>query len=111
MYIFWESTQKARREHFCDHCCNWIMPGDEYSRYAWVPQPGRFFILKKHMWPECPPDEYAHANSEEIEVAVSFRYALTYKAVTLMRVDGTTETKMQPEFVLVSEAEIDQPTE
>lgn len=102
MYIFWESTQKARTEHFCDHCFNYIQPGDIYKRYAWVPQKGRFYILKQHSWPDCPPEMYAPVlEEEEVGCAVSYALAIRMKAVIRQLRNGDSETVYEPETVLV----------
>jgi len=48
MYIFWESTQKARQEYFCDRCCERIQPGEMYERKIWVPNRGKYFVMREH---------------------------------------------------------------
>ncbi|MFZ3044219.1 MAG: hypothetical protein WA058_03910 [Minisyncoccia bacterium] len=102
MWIFWESTQKARKEYFCDRCCSWIGPGDIYERKVWVPRLGRFFVMREHVDPWCP--EWAleeMRGPEPVEQTISFGYAVTLRAVILQRADGGTETKFVPHMTLV----------
>lgn len=88
------------------------MPGDRYERYAWVPQPGRFFILKRHSWPDCPPNMFAPVlQEEEIECAVSYALAIRMKAVIRQLRNGTSETVYEPETVLVARTEPEPPAD
>lgn len=107
MKIFGRSTQKARTEHFCDHCFNYILPGDIYERYVWMPTPDRTCILKRHSWPDCPPEMYAPVEEEPEELAVSYVSAIRLKAVIRVLINGTTETRYEPEMVFVPKTEPD----
>lgn len=52
-----EYTRRARIEHFCDHCCNWISPGHLYTGRVHLPYRGNFYTLKCHDTPGCPAPE------------------------------------------------------
>lgn len=52
-----EYTQRARKEHFCDYCCNWILPGQMYSGKVHAPYRGNLYVLKCHDIPVCPAPE------------------------------------------------------
>ena len=55
MWILREYTRRARIEHFCDYCCNWIQPGMTYTGKVWVEERGHCIVLKCHNEPACPP--------------------------------------------------------
>lgn len=105
MWFFWESTQKARREHFCDRCFTWIQPGEIYERKMWVPKHGTWFVMKEHVNPWCPEEalEFALYGEPVQAEVVSLRLAVTYKAVIIQLVDGSTETKFVPHATFIGE--------
>lgn len=107
--IFGRSTQKSRAEHFCDHCFNYIMPGDIYERYVWMPTPDKAIVLKRHSWPDCPPNMYEPAYEEPVEYAVSYAMAIQFKSVMRVLVDGSIETRSEPELVFVPRTEPEPP--
>ncbi len=54
--FFWETTQKARYEYFCDHCGEWILPGETYRRWMW--KPGNvWMVMRQHCNPSCELEE------------------------------------------------------
>ncbi len=55
--ILREYMRRARKEHFCDYCCNWIMPGQTYSGRVHLPYRGNLYVLKCHDYPGCPAPE------------------------------------------------------
>ncbi len=99
--IFWESTQKARKEHFCEWCCEWIQPGELYERHVWVPQRGRFYVMNRHLDPDCPEERFMGVPQEmPVEQTVSLALVMELKSVMRVLIDGKTETRFEPEWVL-----------
>lgn len=54
----------ANKEHFCDNCCRYIMPGEIYERQTSLLQKGEFGVSEKkidvrrrHVYPECDHPE------------------------------------------------------
>ncbi len=110
--MFWESVQKARKEHFCDWCCNWIDVGDTYSRRAWVPRKGSFHIMREHVDPVCPPsiDEERMAElmrEEEVALGVAIVFVAEVRQVVKVGVGGETLVETEHRFTptLICEAE------
>ena len=53
-------TPVARVVHNCDHCCDFIFPGDRYELDVSVITTGRYKcirVAKAHLNPQCPPDD------------------------------------------------------
>ena len=89
MQNFWESTQKARKGHFCDYCFSSIEPGETYTRKVWVPQRGTFHVMKEHALPsKCPENEFGPQAHQEQALAVPIALALTTKQVVLVAQNG-----------------------
>lgn len=92
--FFWESTQKARTEHFCDRCFNWIIHGDIYSRKIWKPSRDKFFVMNEHVDPHCPPEEMMEEMVEEpMRLVVS--YKLVNVEVLVRMADGSLKIETQ----------------
>lgn len=100
--FFWESTQRAKRPHFCDWCFNWIQPGEVYKREAWVPQKGVFRIMKQHSNPDCPrgilEELAADLEAERAHLGVPIGLVLENRLVQKILMDGTVaiETEVVP---------------
>ena len=105
MRIFGESVRKARKEHFCDFCCNWIEPGQMYRRVIWVSHTGAFQIMKEH--DSCPENEFERTLQREQECMsnVSVRQE---KVIELQR-NGPPIVRQALEAVPVLVAEDDPP--
>ena len=105
--FFWESHQKARKQHFCDRCFHNIYPGEYYKRYIWKPGPGKFFVMHEHEHPTCP---LYHEDMVYVEEPVSLRMAVCLEVteVLVRQVDGTVrlENKVIPVNRLVSDDEM-----
>ena len=64
--------REARIEHWCDRCCEWILPGDMYEGIVVLYQDQkhhRLQVLKYHVFPDCDfppePEDYAEVDHEE----------------------------------------------
>lgn len=89
MTTLWESTQKARKEHFCDQCCNWILPGETYSRHVWIPRRGSFHVMNEHVKPSCPPNEFEEEMQREAQMCrIPVSLAITTKQVIAIAKNG-----------------------
>lgn len=57
MVVLRTYTHTAQREHWCDNCCNYIVPGQQYEGIVETTGKG-IIVWKKHVNPECefPPD-------------------------------------------------------
>jgi len=104
--FFWESTQKARKEHFCDHCHNWIVLGEVYERKIWVPRRGSFLVMREHVDPPCPPnfEEEIHQEALQQDEAVLgdlVELEIRTKTVVLLQVNGEITVRYEPEIVPV----------
>lgn len=103
-YIFGESTRKARGEHFCDFCCNWIQPGETYRRWLWVPRRGIIHVMKEHDTPQCPPNigeqmALEMMQAERAALGVPIVLAIEQRAVIKLSVEGKLVTEFEPVFV------------
>lgn len=88
--IFWPSVQKARKEYFCDNCCNQILQGETYHREVWVPREGSFHVMRRHEYPSiCPSnlsDEiYAEMLAEE-KVAIAVTMVVVEEVVEVLKI-------------------------
>lgn len=98
--FFWESTQKARKEHFCWHCFNTIYPGDIYQRKIWKPESSKFFVMAEHLDPVCPPNEFEEVmQTEEIKMRVVITYTLQTTETLIRMLDGSIESKSEVKLV------------
>lgn len=105
-YFFGESTHKARREHLCDFCCNWIQPGETYNRRMWVPHKGIFHAMKEHNTPGCPPNigelhMQEIMRGERIALGVPIAFVLEAREYLLVQVDGSIVAKTEMKAVPV----------
>lgn len=105
-YIFWESEHKARKEHFCCWCFNYIEPGMIYSRKVWVPRKGSFHVMCEHVSPQCPPnigEEHMleMERAERIALGVPIAFVLQTKEVLLVQLDGSVISRSETEAVPV----------
>jgi hypothetical protein len=69
----------AQKEHFCDTCCSYIMPGEQYRGSVYANK-NHVFVIKAHSNPSCdfPPDptEKDRENSRlEKEIESTFKKA------------------------------------
>ncbi len=90
MTILSDSTQRARKEHLCDYCGEYILPGQMYSRYVWVPGRGTIHVIKEHLRPSCPDNEFDMAPPEPVEFGVPMALALVTKQVVMIARNGET---------------------
>ena len=110
--LFWESRQKARREHFCDCCCNWIQPGEIYVRRVWNPQPGVLLVLREHEHPSCPLNEAEEAfQRERVVFSMPIVLEIRIREVVALQVDGKPVIRHEPEIVPVIAGEVDDDTD
>jgi len=72
----------AHREHWCDNCLRYIMPGEFYEGKVVIDERGRLLVFKKHICPECDfpeePDEVRLIGDNEVEESfgeVTFKIA------------------------------------
>lgn len=102
---FWESTQKARRTHYCDHCDQRIERGDVYRREV-LHINGKLMVLKTHESPGCAFDDLEWLD-EESPVELGIAIALEIKSVVVQKiqVDGEVVTEYESMFVPVEIAE------
>ena len=83
--FFWETTHTARIEHFCDHCCTWIQPGERYLRRVQTFK-DRLCVWKEHD-ASCELEEPDWVREEqEAEAAVSLAIALEVRTVAVEKV-------------------------
>src|SRR6185437_1898396 len=99
--FFWESVQKARKEHFCDWCCNWIEPGQIYSRRIWSPRGTRnFHVMREHETPHCPPNIGEELHKEmmrEERAALGVPIAFVAEVREVLKVELNGKTIVEPE--------------
>ena len=66
-------TRVAHQDHFCDRCCNPIMPGEEYEARVEVTRRGHILVWKNHINPGCDypedPDEIRDDVEEDLDVS------------------------------------------
>lgn len=43
----------ARKEHFCNCCCKYIMPGEKYEGSVYVTKNNGIIVSKQHVNPGC----------------------------------------------------------
>lgn len=61
--------RKARIEHFCDRCLEYILPGQTYEGWIHVERE-YLFVLKYHVDPCCDfPDEPDYKENDESQDA------------------------------------------
>ena len=46
----------AQKEHSCDACCDYILPGDLYEGMVFVSDNKNLIVFKKHISPSCGDD-------------------------------------------------------
>ena len=58
----------AQKEHFCDICCNYILPGEMYEGIVKIVN-NRLVVFKNHINPCCDfspdPDDYDEKDKED----------------------------------------------
>lgn len=68
--ILRSEVRRARRDHRCDHCFEWIEVGNRYECTIIAHGNNRILEMKCHMSPPCPPpffDPYEEKDLEETE--------------------------------------------
>jgi hypothetical protein len=53
MRLLREYTSVAHLSHFCDRCCRYIQPGDEYEGFVYAHDKHGIFVSKQHINPAC----------------------------------------------------------
>jgi hypothetical protein len=104
----WETVQKARHQHFCDYCCEWIVPGSTYARWLWKAGGRSFLVMRQHRDPGCVLDTYG---MEESACAFPITYRLALKSVELVQRDGRVITEYHSRLVPVLEEPEPEPYE
>lgn len=104
--FFWESIQEARKEHFCDWCCNFIQPGQTYRRKIWVPRRGSFHVMNEHDTPSCPPNIGEEIikemmRQERAALGVPIAFEVRTREVVVMEQNGNMVVRHEPELVPV----------
>ena len=100
--FFWETTQKARERHFCDFCCGFIEPGQEYTRKAWNIGKGRLLILREHDSPVCEQEEdpeWVRTQQTQIKLGVAIMLEVRVMEVLKVQIDGSTVTEQESVLV------------
>jgi hypothetical protein len=67
----------AQIEHWCDNCCQFIMPGECYKASVRIEE-GQLVVYKYHIFPSCDPPEdpdKIRKYKPETEPAVHFALA------------------------------------
>lgn len=105
--FFWESTQRARRTHFCDWCFEYISPGQLYRRQYCSDFRGglRNKLICEHVDPGCPleHDIRVAAPPEREELGVPTVLMLENRLVQRVLING--EVVTEPEaYVVMREA-------
>ncbi len=95
--FFWETVQKARREHFCDSCHWHIQPGQRYRRWLWKPRVGVLHVMKEHEYPPCPSEEREPIDLAPVELLQAVVFVLKHEVVDVVYSDGSpgTETRVR----------------
>ncbi len=111
--FFWTTIQKARKEHFCDYCCNNILPGETYHREIWVPRKGSFHVMRKHEYPSiCPPnlaDEmYAEMMAQE-RSTVGIRMIVVEEVVEVLKIALNGKTVIEKEIRRIPKLLLEEP--
>lgn len=59
-------TSVANTSHFCDNCCRYIQPGEQYEGVVYATDKNGIIVSKKHVNPACdwPDDELAFINGK-----------------------------------------------
>ena len=53
-------TSVAHAEHFCNNCCRYIQPGEQYEGIVYATDKHGIIVSKQHINPACdwPDDEF-----------------------------------------------------
>jgi hypothetical protein len=66
--FFDRRTHTARQKHWCDRCCEWILPGQEYERLVDCADSDCLMVFKFHSNPSCEfPEEPEYRAGAETE--------------------------------------------
>ena len=59
-------TSVANTSHFCDSCCRYIQPGEQYEGIVYATDKNGIIVSKKHVNPACdwPHDEFEETLSK-----------------------------------------------
>jgi len=68
-------TSIANVSHFCDNCCRYIQPGEQYEGTVYSTDKHGIIVTKKHInpccdWPDDEVEEAALSESNDLENAV-----------------------------------------
>jgi hypothetical protein len=78
-------TSIANTQHFCDCCCRYIQPGEQYRGIVYVTKKHGILVTKQHENPGCDwpdPEEYSLdlSKSRNLETAVKENESLSIAA-------------------------------
>ena len=90
----WHSTQKARTEHLCDYCFEYILPGNIYTRFLWKPGGRTFSVMRQHAFPACE-QQGPHPPEEECLLGIPITYQLVQRQVHLVLRNGRSVTEYE----------------
>jgi hypothetical protein len=65
----------ANRSHFCDHCCRYIQPGEQYEGIVYAHKKHGIIVTKQHINPACdfPYDEFEESLGKSNNLENSLR--------------------------------------
>lgn len=94
--VFGERWQRARKEHFCDFCGDWIQPGQWYRRHLWICR-DTLAVMKEH--DQCPENEFATEHVRELHTEVVV-VSLVLKQIAVVKVLANGETVVEQKLVI-----------
>jgi hypothetical protein len=75
-------TYIAHVQHFCNNCCRYIQPGEQYEGIVYVHKKHGIIVTKQHVNPACdfPPDEFEDFISSSKDLENSVREDVSFNA-------------------------------
>jgi hypothetical protein len=97
--MLWESTHKARRHHYCDHCNERIERGNVYRREVMIMHDGRLMVFAYHESPDCPIIDMDFEEPSEIEALEVVAIEVRMVAVQKVQINGEIVTEYESQYV------------